>query len=125
VCVTAAIDGTKLNVGEAGRPMALELMVDGDMEEDEEVVVQVDKRVVKGKQRDQGNRDPDQPTERENRLQIIVGSTSDSDHFLQRPFPPNIITTMTSRVPTLTPTQSMASTSMEMVKMLMTGMSKS
>jgi hypothetical protein len=84
VRVSAAMfDETKLTVGQGGHPMALELMVDGDMGEGEEVAhaVEVDKqRAIKGKQRDQGNRALDQQPEREDRLQIIVGSTS--DHFL-------------------------------------------
>jgi len=78
VWVSAAMfDETKLTVGQDGHPMALELMVDGDMGEGEEVAhtVEVDKRrAIKGKQRDQGNRALDQQTEREDRLQIIVGS---------------------------------------------------
>ncbi len=51
--------------------MALELMVDGNMGEGEEVahVPKVDKkRAIKGKQRDQGNRAPDQQTKREDGL---------------------------------------------------------
>ena len=62
--------------------MALELMVDGDIDMGEGEELAHVERIRKGKQRDQ-----DQPTEREDGLQIMVDSTSDQTIFFSVPFP--------------------------------------